>query len=42
MNYDNIRNIISQRENHRYKRWGEFIEQLLPQLAHPEYLKKKS
>lgn len=39
MNYDNIRNIVSQRTGHRYRRWGGFIDQLIPQLKHPEYLK---
>lgn len=40
MNYENLRNIVHQRENHRYKRWGSFIEQLLNQVEHPDYLKK--
>lgn len=38
MNYDNIRNIIGQRDHHRYKRWDKFIEMLIPQLKYPEYL----
>lgn len=41
MNYDNIRNIISQRKDHRYKRWNPFINQLISQLKHPEYLEFK-
>ena len=39
MNYDNVRNILQQRSNHRYKRWNSFIEQLTSQLKYPEYLK---
>jgi hypothetical protein len=39
MNYDNVRNIVKQRTSHRYKRWDDFIEQLVKQLKHPEYLK---
>ena len=39
MNYDNIRNIVKQRDSHRYKRWGEFIVQLVCQLQYPDYLK---
>lgn len=37
-NYKVLRNILWQRGGHRYKRWGEFTEQLLVQLAHPQYL----
>lgn len=37
-NYKVLRNIINQREGHRYKRWNEFKEQLLPQLMCKEYL----
>lgn len=38
MNYEVLRNIIEQRTNHRYKRWGSFIEQVIPQLEHPEFV----
>ena len=38
MNYEVIRNIIAQREGHRYKRWGKFIEQVKEQLEHKEFL----
>ena len=37
-NYKVLRNILNQREGHRYKRWGEFKEQLFFQLRHKEYL----
>ena len=39
MNYDNVRNIVKQRDGHRYKRWAVFIEQLVSQLEHQDYLK---
>lgn len=39
MNYDNLRNIVKQRENHRYIRWGSFIDHLLFQIKRPDYLK---
>lgn len=38
MNYGNIRNILEQRDGHRYKRWGSFIEQIMEQLEHPEFV----
>lgn len=38
MNYEVIRNIFHQREDHRYKRWGKFIEQVTEQLEHKEFL----
>jgi hypothetical protein len=41
MNYDNVRNIISQRDTHRYKRWDKFISLLIPQLKYPEYLERQ-
>jgi hypothetical protein len=38
-NYKVLRNIISQREGHRLKSWGMFIEKIIEQVEHPEYLK---
>lgn len=38
MNYANVKNIISQREGHRYKFWKPFIEQLKSQLEHPQFV----
>lgn len=38
MNYGNLRNIIAQREGHRLKWWGVFIEAMRAQVLHPEYL----
>ena len=38
MNYENLRNIINQRTNHRYQRWGTFINQIIIQCEYPEYL----
>ena len=38
MNYETIRNILKQREGHRYQRWGEFLAQCIPQLQLQEYL----
>lgn len=39
MNYAVLRNIIAQREGHRLKWWGVFIEEVKRQVQHPEYLK---
>lgn len=38
MNYGNLRNIIAQREGHRLKWWGVFIDAMRAQVQHPEYL----
>lgn len=38
MNYDNLRNIFSQREGHRLKWWDVFIQEMLKQVEHPEFL----
>ncbi len=37
-NYKQLRNIIAQRRGHRYKWWDVFIDALLAQMEHPEYL----
>lgn len=39
MNYAVLRNLIQQREGHRLKWWAVFIEAVLAQVRHPEYLK---
>ena len=41
LNYKVLRNIIAQREGHRLKWWGIFIDEVLSQVQHPEYLKEK-
>lgn len=41
LNYKVLRNIIAQREGHRLKWWGVFIDEVLSQVQHPEYLKEK-
>ena len=38
MNYENLRNIIAQRTGHRLKLWQVFIDQVLEQVEHPEFL----
>lgn len=38
VNYKTLQNIISQRKNHKSKKWNTFIEMLLKQVQHPEYL----
>lgn len=38
LNYKCLRNIIEQREGHRLKWWGVFIEAIRAQVQHPEYL----
>jgi hypothetical protein len=37
-NYKTLKNVIKQRRGHRYKPWDSFIEQLISQLEHPEFL----
>lgn len=37
-NYKALRNIVQQRTGHRLKWWDLFIEQLLAQLEHPEFI----
>ena len=37
-NYQTIRRIINQRKTHRLCEWHDFIDQLVPQLEHPEWL----
>lgn len=37
-NYKTLQNIIFQRKNHKSKKWNTFIEMLLKQVQHPEYL----
>jgi hypothetical protein len=37
-NYKTLQNIIFQRQNHRSKKWNTFIEMLLQQIQHPEFL----
>jgi hypothetical protein len=39
MNYENLRNILHQREGHRLKWWSVFSEALKQQVRHPELLK---
>lgn len=38
-NYKVVRNIVAQREGHRLKYWDRFIQDLIDQLEHPEFLK---
>lgn len=38
VNYKTLQNIIFQRQNHRSKKWNTFIEMLLKQVQHPEFL----
>ena len=38
-NYKVLRNIIAQREGHRLKWWKVFIDEVMAQVQHPEYLK---
>lgn len=40
-NYKTLQNIITQRKNHRSKKWNIFIEQLLKQVQHPNLLINK-
>jgi hypothetical protein len=38
MNYEVLRNIISQRQGHRFKWWDVFIKEIMSQVEHPELL----
>ena len=40
-NYKTLQNIIHQRKNHKSKKWNTFIEMLLQQIQHPEFLINK-
>lgn len=37
-NYKALRHIIGQRKDHRLSEWREFIDQLVSQLDHPEFV----
>jgi hypothetical protein len=41
-NYKVLKNILQQREGHRYKRWQVFIDEIVKQVEHPELLTKPS
>lgn len=41
MNYENVRGIVQQRTSHRLRYWKPFIEGLLSQLDHPEFIAAK-
>ena len=41
-NYKTLQNIIHQRKNHKSKKWNIFIEQLLKQVQHPEFLQQQT
>lgn len=38
LDYKTLRNIILQRKNHRLPHWKKFIEEVLKQIQHPEFL----
>jgi len=42
MNYEVLRNIIAQRRGHRLKYWDMWIDAILEQVEHPEYLGAKA
>ena len=42
LNYQNLREILSQREGHRYKRWDTFCKAIREQVEHPELLCEES
>lgn len=41
-NYKTLQNIIHQRKNHKSKKWNTFIEMLLKQVQHPEFLQQQT
>lgn len=38
LNYANLQNIFWQRRNHRVVLWDRILDQLLPQMDHPEFI----
>lgn len=41
VNYRTLRNMLSQRKNHKVKEWHTFFDSLLNQLEYPEYIRKE-
>ena len=39
LNYENLRTLLHQRENHRYRRWETLLQSIRDQVQFPEYLK---
>jgi len=37
LNYKSMRNIISQRKNHRLPHWRKFVNEIMKQCEHPEF-----
>lgn len=40
INYKTLQNIYNQRKNHRLPQWHKFLDELIPQLEHPEFIIK--
>lgn len=40
LNYANLQNIVCQRTGHRVKLWKDFIDQVVAQIDHPEFIIK--
>ena len=38
-NYANLQNLVQQRTNHKVSLWNTFIEEVLSQIQHPEFIK---
>lgn len=41
LSYKTLQNIVWQRKNHKLKQWQFFIDELLQQIEHPEYIIKE-
>lgn len=41
MSYKTLRNIVNQRRNHKLPGWKTFVEEILKQVEHPEFLIKE-
>lgn len=41
INYTTLKNIYNQRKNHKLKWWSEFLECVLAQIEHPEFIVKE-
>jgi hypothetical protein len=40
VSYKTLRNIYKQRKNHKLKEWRSFLDQLLTQIQHPDFIIK--
>ena len=41
LSYKTLQNIWMQRRTHKLKEWRDFLDQIMPQIDHPEFLREK-